>query len=51
MAALASLERRESRWSLMHRRIDYPERDDLNWLEHPDQRSHRLLLLLVSYQR
>jgi len=34
MATMASLERRESRWGLMHRRIDYPERDDLNWLKH-----------------
>jgi succinate dehydrogenase/fumarate reductase flavoprotein subunit len=34
MAILASLERKESRWGLMHQRIDYPERDDENWLKY-----------------
>jgi succinate dehydrogenase/fumarate reductase flavoprotein subunit len=32
MTTLASLERRESRWGLMHQRVDYPKRDDANWL-------------------
>ncbi len=34
LAALASLERKESRWGLWHRRSDFPERDDKNWLKH-----------------
>lgn len=34
MSTLASLERRESRWGLMHQRIDYPERDDEKWLKY-----------------
>ena len=33
-SALASLERRESRWGDNHRRTDYPDRDDKNWLRH-----------------
>ena len=32
--ALASKERKESRWGLWHSRVDYPERDDQNWLKH-----------------
>ncbi|MFQ6054046.1 MAG: FAD-binding protein, partial [Candidatus Bathyarchaeia archaeon] len=34
LSTRASLERRESRWGLAHYRIDYPERDDENWLKH-----------------
>jgi succinate dehydrogenase/fumarate reductase flavoprotein subunit len=34
LSALASLERKESRWGDAHRRNDYPERDDRNWLHH-----------------
>jgi succinate dehydrogenase/fumarate reductase flavoprotein subunit len=33
-SALAALERRESRWGDNHRRTDYPDRDDENWLRH-----------------
>lgn len=33
-SALASLERRESRWGDNHRRTDCPEQDDVNWLCH-----------------
>ncbi|MBV8591677.1 MAG: fumarate reductase/succinate dehydrogenase flavoprotein subunit [Acetobacteraceae bacterium] len=34
MAAAASLFRTESRWGLYHLRVEYPERDDANWLCH-----------------
>jgi succinate dehydrogenase/fumarate reductase flavoprotein subunit len=34
MAARASLFRTESRWGLYHARVDYPERDDAEWLVH-----------------
>jgi len=34
LSARASLERRESRWGGAHRRTDYPEKDDRNWLRH-----------------
>jgi succinate dehydrogenase/fumarate reductase flavoprotein subunit len=34
LSARASLERKESRWGLAHYRVDYPERDDDNWLRH-----------------
>jgi len=34
LSARASLERRESRWGLAHYRVDYPEKDDDNWLKH-----------------
>jgi succinate dehydrogenase/fumarate reductase flavoprotein subunit len=33
-SAIASLERKESRWGDAHRRTDYPERDDKNWRRH-----------------
>jgi succinate dehydrogenase/fumarate reductase flavoprotein subunit len=33
-SAMASLERKESRWGEAHRRTDFPERDDANWLQH-----------------
>lgn len=33
-SAVASLERKESRWGAAHRRTDYPERDDENYLKH-----------------
>jgi succinate dehydrogenase/fumarate reductase flavoprotein subunit len=36
MSAVASLERTESRWGLWHRRSDFPERDDQNWMKHID---------------
>jgi succinate dehydrogenase/fumarate reductase flavoprotein subunit len=32
MAARASLFRRESRWGLYHYRLDYPNRNDEEWL-------------------
>lgn len=34
MSAVASRERRESRWGLWHMRSDYPRKDDANWLKH-----------------
>jgi succinate dehydrogenase/fumarate reductase flavoprotein subunit len=34
MAAEASLFRTESRWGLYHNRVDYPQKDDANWLCH-----------------
>ena len=34
VSAAASRERRESRWGPYHRRTDYPQRDDANWLKH-----------------
>ncbi|MCW5298975.1 fumarate reductase/succinate dehydrogenase flavoprotein subunit [Herbaspirillum lusitanum] len=34
MAARASLYRTESRWGLYHNRVDYPERNDAEWLVH-----------------
>jgi len=34
MAARASLKRNESRWGMAHYRLDYPERDDNNWIKH-----------------
>ncbi len=34
MAARASLFRTESRWGLYHARVDYPERNDAEWLCH-----------------
>ncbi|RZL10949.1 MAG: fumarate reductase/succinate dehydrogenase flavoprotein subunit, partial [Rubrivivax sp.] len=34
MAARASLYRTESRWGLYHARVDFPQRDDANWLTH-----------------
>lgn len=34
MAARASLFRTESRWGLYHARVDYPERNDADWLTH-----------------
>lgn len=34
MSAIASKERRESRWGFCHKRSDYPMKDDANWLKH-----------------
>lgn len=34
MSALASKERKESRWGVWHLRSDYPEKNDKNWLKH-----------------
>lgn len=34
MAARASLFRTESRWGLYHARVDYPERNDADWMVH-----------------
>jgi succinate dehydrogenase/fumarate reductase flavoprotein subunit len=34
MAARASLYRTESRWGLYHNRVDYPQRNDLEWFVH-----------------
>lgn len=36
MSALASLTRKESRWGSIHKRTDYPDTDDKNWLKHID---------------
>ena len=33
-SAMAALERKESRWGEAHRRTDFPEKDDANWLRH-----------------
>jgi succinate dehydrogenase/fumarate reductase flavoprotein subunit len=33
-SAIASLERKESRWGTSHRRADYPEQNDAEWLCH-----------------
>jgi succinate dehydrogenase/fumarate reductase flavoprotein subunit len=33
MAARASLERTESRWSFLHQRTDFPKKDDAKWLK------------------
>jgi succinate dehydrogenase/fumarate reductase flavoprotein subunit len=32
--ALASKERKESRWGVWHQRTDYPDKDDTNWCKH-----------------
>ena len=43
LSASAAMARKESRWGGSHRRSDYPERDDANWMKHviirkdPDQ--------------
>ena len=34
LSGVASLERRESRWGFWHKRTDYPERNDEEWLTH-----------------
>jgi len=34
LSATASLERRESRWGFWHKRTDFPDRDDAQWLKH-----------------
>lgn len=34
MSARASLKREESRWGIAHYRLDFPERDDENWMKH-----------------
>ena len=34
LSAMASLERKESRWGFWHKRTDFPERDDENWVKH-----------------
>ena len=34
MSALASKERKESRWGVWHRRSDYPDTNDHQWLKH-----------------
>jgi len=36
MSALSSLTRKESRWGCIHKRSDYPDTDDVNWLKHID---------------
>lgn len=36
MSAIASLTRKESRWGSIHKRTDYPDVDDKNWLKHID---------------
>jgi len=34
LSAIASLERKESRWGFWHYRSDYPQKDDSQWLKH-----------------
>lgn len=34
MSAVASKERKESRWGWWHMRSDYPAKDDAHWLKH-----------------
>jgi succinate dehydrogenase/fumarate reductase flavoprotein subunit len=34
LSAVASLERKESRWGFWHQRTDFPERDDAEWIKH-----------------
>ena len=34
MCAIASKERKESRWSPWHYRTDYPEKNDAEWKKH-----------------
>ena len=34
MSALASKERKQSRWGLWHMRSDYPMKDDEHWMKH-----------------
>jgi succinate dehydrogenase/fumarate reductase flavoprotein subunit len=34
LSALASKERKESRWGLWHHRSDFPDKDDTNWMKH-----------------
>lgn len=36
MSAISSLTRKESRWGSIHKRTDYPDTDDVNWLKHID---------------
>ena len=36
LSAIASMERKESRWGLVHKRTDYPEKDNQDWLCHVD---------------
>jgi len=34
LSAVASKERKESRWGMWHFRTDYPERNDREWTKH-----------------
>lgn len=34
LSATASLARKESRWGFWHYRVDFPQKDDQNWLKH-----------------
>ncbi len=34
LSATAALERKESRWGIWHYRVDYPQKDDSQWLKH-----------------
>lgn len=36
MSAVASLNRQESRWGSIHKRLDFPETDNNKWLKHID---------------
>ncbi|MFZ7101605.1 MAG: FAD-binding protein [Peptococcaceae bacterium] len=36
MSAISSLTRKESRWGSIHKRTDYPDTDNVNWLKHID---------------
>jgi len=40
LSAIASKERKESRWGYFHQRTDYPEKNDDEWLKHIDLSKH-----------
>ena len=51
LSAHASLERTESRWGLAHKRIDFPESDNIHWKCHLDIRKDPTLDALVCEKR
>lgn len=50
MAARASLYRTESRWGLYHARVDFPDRNDADWLVHAQLRKDEAGRM-VSFKR
>ncbi|MBT4526784.1 MAG: FAD-binding protein [Deltaproteobacteria bacterium] len=51
MSAKAGLARTESRWGRSHARVDFPERDDVNWLKHVlVQKEDNSSKAIVSYR-
>lgn len=50
MSIKASRARKESRWGLMHMRVDYPERDDTNYLGHIVIKKHPDNTMSVTYR-